>query len=127
MDYDKTSKESILEYAKKLESFSLSDLTNLTEAKFDGKGGFGQLIEEAYFGYKPNSNSEPDFPEAELELKSTPLRKLKNGKWVCKERLVLNIINFFEVSEEDFLRSSFWKKIKTFSYYFIYGKRKHFH
>ena len=110
MNYDKTSKESILEYAKKLETFSLSDFTNFKESNFKGKGRFGQLIEEGYFGYKPNSNSEPDFPEAGLELKSTPLKKLKNGQWVCKERLVLNIINFLDVSKEDFYSSSFWKK-----------------
>ena len=44
------------------------------------KGNFGTLLEEFYFGYKPNSNSEADFKEVELELKSTPLKQLKNGE-----------------------------------------------
>ena len=29
-----------------------------------GKGAVGIVIEESRFGYKPNSESEPDFPEA---------------------------------------------------------------
>ncbi len=35
------------------------------------------------------------------------------GEWVCKERLVLNIINYFDLPNEDFFNSSFWKKNKN--------------
>ena len=63
-----------------------------------------------YFDYEPNSDAEPDFKEAGLELKCSPLKTLKNGDFRSKERLVLNIINYLEVHEEDFESSSFWKK-----------------
>ena len=29
-----------------------------------GKGAVGTVVEESWFGYSPNSESEPDFPEA---------------------------------------------------------------
>jgi len=74
------------------------------------KGNFGQILEKFYFGYEPNSDAEPDFKEAGIELKSSPLKILKNGEFRSKERLVLNIINYLEVHEEDFENSSFWKK-----------------
>ncbi len=45
-----------------------------------------------------------------MELKSTPLKTLKNGDYRSKERLVLNIINYLEVHKENFEESSFWKK-----------------
>ena len=48
--------------------------------------------------------------EAGLELKSSPLKTLKNGEYRSKERLVLNIINYLEVYKEEFETSSFWKK-----------------
>lgn len=67
-------------------------------------------MEKFYFGYEPNSDAEPDFKEAGIELKSSPLKTLKNGEFRSKERLVLNIINYLEVHKEDFETSSFWKK-----------------
>ena len=71
---------------------------------------FGQLVEKFYFGYEPNSRSEADFVEVSMELKCTPLKKLKNGVYRSKERLVLNIINYLNVYKENFEESSFWKK-----------------
>ena len=44
---------------------------------YKGKGNFGQILEKFYFGYEPNSESEPDFKEAGIELKSSPLKTLK--------------------------------------------------
>ena len=82
----------------------------ITEHGYSGKGNFGQILEKYYFGYEPNSVAEPDFNEAGIELKSSPLKKLKNGEFRSKERLVLNIINYLEVHREEFESSSFWKK-----------------
>jgi len=113
LNFNPSSKTSILEYAKKLENFTLNDKCGELLTNKKNKGNFGTLLEEFYFGYKPNSNSEADFKNAELELKSTPLKLLKNGEWVCKERLVLNIINYFDLPNEDFFNSSFWKKNKN--------------
>ena len=68
------------------------------------------FFEKFYFLYEPNSDSEPDFAIAGLELKSTPLKQLQNKEYRSKERLVLNIINYLEVVNQDFETSSFWKK-----------------
>ena len=109
---DITSPNSIVEYAKYLKNKTLRQACSADIEKhgYKGKGNFGQILEKFYFGYEPNSNAEPDFSEAGIELKSSPLKALKNGDFRSKERLVLNIINYLEVHKEDFETSSFWKK-----------------
>ncbi len=76
------------------------------------KGYIGNLVQEAHFGYKINSRSEPDFVEAGVELKVTPYKRV-NGKITAKERLVLNIIDFKKEVNIDFYSSSFWTKNKS--------------
>lgn len=111
-DFDINSASSIIEFAKKLKDRTLLEVcgTGITEHGYRGKGNFGQILEKFYFGYEPNSDADPDFKEAALELKSSPLKILKNGEYRSKERLVLNIINYLEVYKETFESSSFWKK-----------------
>ncbi len=109
---DISSADSIIEFAKKLKNQTLREACSKEIEKhgYKGKGNFGQILEKFYFGYNPNSDSEPDFKDAGLELKSSPLKQLKNGEYRSKERLVLNIINYLEVHKEEFENSSFWKK-----------------
>uniref|UniRef100_UPI00404A4A23 Sau3AI family type II restriction endonuclease n=1 Tax=Gelidibacter sp. TaxID=2018083 RepID=UPI00404A4A23 len=109
---DITSADSIIEFAKKLKNQTLRQACGIEIEKHDykGKGNYGQILEKFYFGYEPNSDAEPDFKEAGIELKSSPLKTLRNGEFRSKERLVLNIINYLEVYKEDFETSSFWKK-----------------
>ncbi len=111
-NFDVNSPYSIIEFAKQLKNQTLRQACGVEIEKhgYKGKGNFGQILEKFYFGYEPNSDAEPDFLEAGLELKSTPLKTLKNGDYRSKERLVLNIINYLEVHKEDFETSSFWKK-----------------
>lgn len=45
-----------------------------------------------------------------MELKSSPLKQLKNKDYRSKERLVLNIINYLNVVNQDFENSDFMKK-----------------
>lgn len=46
------------------------------------------MVEELFFGYNINNNSEADFSEAGLELKCTPLLKSKtDNTYRIKERL----------------------------------------
>lgn len=78
-----------------------------------GKGAVGTVIEESWFGYKPNSESEPDFPEAGVELKVTPYTKGRNGSIHAKERLVCNIIDYMKEYDKSFETSAFWHKCKT--------------
>lgn len=110
--FDPNSPKSILQYAKKIKGKTLRKVCSesVLEHEYGGKGNFGQILEKYYFGYDPNSNSEPDFKEAGIELKSSPLKVLKNGEIRAKERMVLNIINYLKVYNEEFESSSFWKK-----------------
>lgn len=109
--YDWKSASSIIDYAKRLISLNLRDLVATdTLINSNNKGQLGQLIEEHYFLYLPNSDSKPDFEEAGLELKSSPLKLLKNGEMRAKERLVLGLINFEDLVKEDFRTSRFLAK-----------------
>lgn len=113
LPYDKSDKHSILSYAEKIKNKSLrhmlADDIDEKLIRLAGKGGFGNMVEELYFKYKPNSEAQPDFPEAGIELKTTPLKKISKGL-VSKERLVFNIINYMQEHREVFRSSSFWKK-----------------
>ena len=109
---DITSADSIIKFANKLKGLTLKQAcgNEIEKHGYQGKGNFGQILEKFYFGYEPNSESAPDFKEAGIELKSSPLKILRNGEFRAKERLVLNIINYIEVYKEEFENSSFWKK-----------------
>lgn len=75
------------------------------------KGGLGELVEERFFHYKANSDSNPDFKEAGVELKVTPYKINKNKTLSAKERLVLNMIDYNTVIHEtNFEDSHFWYK-----------------
>lgn len=112
LPYNPKDKKSIIDFAKLLKDKSLRQVCDVNAIKNDrkGKGHFGQILEEFYFHYKPNSDSEPDFPIAKLELKSSPLKRLKNNEYRSKERLVLNIINYVNVVNQNFENSDFIKK-----------------
>lgn len=119
---------SIEEYAKRIVGKSLRQAVGsqiIDSYKGSNKGKLGQLVEELYFLYLPNSSPEPDFPEAGLELKTTSLKKLVKGGFSPKERLSLNLINFMEEHSIDFEESSFWKKNKhLLILFFLYEKDK---
>ena len=112
LPYNPEDKESIIAFAKILKGKTLREICdeNILSHGYGGKGNFGQVLEKFYFLYEPNSDAEPDFPVAGLELKSTPLKQLKNKEFRSKERLVLNMINYLELVKQDFEHSSFWKK-----------------
>ncbi|MES2655159.1 MAG: Sau3AI family type II restriction endonuclease [Bacteroidota bacterium] len=112
LPYNHKDKNSILEFAKLLKGKTLREACDesILKHNYSGKGNFGQILEKFYFLYEPNSDAEPDFAIAGLELKSTPLKQLQNKEYRSKERLVLNIINYLEVVDQDFETSSFWKK-----------------
>ena len=112
MKFNKADSGSIIDFAKQLKNQTLREACSIDIEKhgYKGKGNFGQILEKFYFDYEPNSNAEPDFKAVGIELKSSPLKKLKKGDFRSKEKLVLNIINYLEVHKEDFETSSFWKK-----------------
>lgn len=110
--YNPTDKNSVIEYAKKLKGKTLRQScdTKILEHSYLGKGNFGQVLEKFYFGYEPNSKAEADFAQIGMELKSSPLKQLKNDEFRSKERLVLNIINYVNVVNQNFENSDFFKK-----------------
>ena len=112
LQYNPNEKKSIIEYAKKLKDQTLRQVCEpeILVHSYSGKGSFGQVLEKFYFGYDPNSKAEADFEKIGMELKSSPLKKLKNDEFRAKERLVLNIINYINVINQDFENSDFYKK-----------------
>lgn len=109
MDYD--SKKALLEKAKEANGLTFKALDSYK--RLDNsitKGQFGHIIEESLFEYEINSSKAADFEELNVELKVTPFRKLKNGSYSAKERLVLNIINYLTEHQHTFYESSFWQK-----------------
>lgn len=112
LPYNIYSPKSIENYAKKLVDKSTRNILPEDYKNYKGKGGIGQLLEKYYFMYNPNSINGPDFEEAGVELKTSPFKINKNGKYTAKERLVLNIINYKEVYKEKFETSTFWNKNK---------------
>ena len=127
LPYNPSNQKSILNYAQLLIGTTLRE--HVSVDKIDDpkrrKGSFGNAVEYYFFGYELNSDSEPDFKEAGLELKTTPLKKTAKGKIVSKERLVITMINYMTVVNETFETSHFLEKasdILLISY--LYEKQK---
>ena len=89
--YNPSDKNSVIEFAKKLKGKSLRQVCDpiISNHLYIGKGNFGQVLEMYYFGYEPNSLAEADFSQIGMELKSSPLKQLKNNEYRSKERKVL--------------------------------------
>lgn len=105
-------KEAVLRRAQEAIGIPMRDIDRTGRIQ-RGKGAVGTVIEESWFGYAPNSESEPDFPEAGVELKVTPYVRNAKGKIRAKERLVCNIINYMTEYQKTFLTSDFWHKCST--------------
>ncbi|WP_099044454.1 Sau3AI family type II restriction endonuclease [Leuconostoc citreum] len=75
------------------------------------KGGVGNFIEQHWFDLTANSSQLPDFEEAHVELKVTPVKKSRKTL-VAKERLILGIINYRNDFNLPFEQSHFWNKIR---------------
>ena len=108
---------------------SINDILNeevvTVEDKGSNKGGLGQLVEKYLFGMDNNSDSEPDFMPAGIELKVTPYKVLKDGRLSAKERLVLNIIDYDTEYKNTFKNSHFWFKNNTIQLlWYLYEENK---
>ena len=115
MGYDSTDEDSILAYALRLEGQSLNEAIPNYESSFNGgRGTFGLILETDYFGLERNNEARPDFEEAGIELKSTPLKRLRSGELRAKERISLSMIDYKNLADESgsLYSTSFWSKIK---------------
>ena len=124
--YDKSSVESIYNFALRLTGKSLAEMVTLPEGvtNKENKGDLGVLIEKYYFEHQPPSNLGPDFPDAGLELKTTGVIRNKEGKYKAKERLVLTMINYEEIAKERWESSYFLKKCKLIIILFYLFKKE---
>ena len=115
LGYDPCSQESIIEYAGQLAGKTLREATGISQIDdpHRRRGAFGNALEEFYFKIPPNSSPKADFDGAGLELKSTPLKRNKNGELAAKERLVISQINFMNVVDEDFEHSHLMDKAEN--------------
>lgn len=108
-----TTKEAVLHRAQELvaakKTFGELDASGRINAR--NKGDLGQIIEENWYGYTPNSDSDPDFAEAGVELKVSPYKITTRGI-SAKERLVCDIINYVEEANKTFETSAFWHKCR---------------
>lgn len=138
-DYDETNPLSIEQYAQKLIGKTFSDIyeediKNISVVREGSdyaesyenkkrKGGLGELIEERFFHYKCNNDSRADFDKAGVELKVTPYKINKNGSLAAKERLIITMIDYFKVIEEQFEMSHLWQKSNLILLvYYLYEK-----
>ena len=132
IEYDKTDPISIEVYSQKLIGKTFREICEEDEARHStiireederygetdavenkrNKGNLGQIIEERFFHYACNSDARADFYEAGVELKVTPYRINQNGSLSAKERLILTMIDYFQVVNETFEESHFWNKSK---------------
>ena len=101
----------VYEEMEKYEGKTLGEI-DLHSTEVSRKSYVGHLIEKSIFEFDPNSKSFPDLDYLDLEIKSTPVKKVRNN-YVSKERLVLNIINYCEENWNNFEESSFWMKNKN--------------
>lgn len=111
----------VLEHASTFENktFGEIDNYNFDETK---KGYHGHVVERGIFNYKPNSKAEADLSSQGIEIKVTPVKKT-NNKYVSKERLVLNIIDYVNENWNEFFNSSFWLKNQKLLIFFY----EHYH
>lgn len=102
-------KDDLIARSHELDGKTVHEVASIENA--NDKGSVGQIT-ESYFGLKRNNIQGPDFQELGVELKTTPIKKLKNGVYSAKERLVLSMINFNENFAPSFKESNLYKKIK---------------
>ena len=122
--YDKNSVESIVSYSNLLTGKSLDEVVTLPGEveNLRNKGDLGRLVEAHFFEIDP-SNQQIDFPEAGLELKVTGLLAKSDGSFSAKERLVLGMINFHALIEEDWETSYVYIKCQLMLIlFYLYNK-----
>lgn len=124
----------LLNFSKNLENKSLIDVIEeslLTDNQLGGKGGLGQIVEKLYFGYALNSKQEADFKHLRRELKVAPLKEIKKTKdspdirqrlgFSAKERIVITIINYLTIVDEDWNSCTLRDKIRLIVIFYLHN------
>lgn len=111
------SEKEIIAITEKCINKSFGEL-GLSTLNRSNKGGLGGFVEEYVFKYSANSDDNPDFIDAGIELKVTPVKQNADGTYSSKERLVLNMINYVSEVDKSFETSSFYRKNKRLLIWF---------
>lgn len=120
--------EELLSFTKNIigKKFKDIDKQNLLATKKNDKGILGKVVETGFYGYELNNNAEADFSELGIELKVSGFKKNKNNTISAKERLVLGMIDYCDMVEEEFEFSKLLfknKKILIIWYEYDYDKK----
>jgi len=107
-------KKEAIEKLKTLIGVNIRDLAEKYEVTVQkngkiNKGWFGHTIER-YLGLPINSSQSPNF--GSWELKTLPLKRLKNAKIVVKETMAITMIDPFNVKTTSFEESHLFSKLK---------------
>lgn len=103
--------------------FGKLDTTGRIFTAEKNKGIVGNVVQEALFEIASNSRPEPDVANLNIELKTTPFKRNKNGTVSAKERLVCNMLDYCSEELDDFYNSSFWKKCQKILFSFYDGTK----
>ncbi|WP_175073857.1 Sau3AI family type II restriction endonuclease [Terribacillus sp. AE2B 122] len=109
-------KEKVHKRALEAKGKTLGEIDLNSSMNVKNKSYPGNVIEQVWFDHPADNYAEPDFPEAGVELKVTPIdmqtKKNKVTRIIAGERLVLNMINYQNEYGKSFEQSSFWHKNK---------------
>ena len=83
------------------------------------KKGASGLIIETLLGIKNNNEADADIPEICCEIKVLPLQKNRNGEIKAKEPTQIQMINYFEVANENWENAKLRKKI-ALTFWIVY-------
>ena len=101
----------LLNHARLLDGKSLLELYgDKAKINYGGKGGLGNKIEEIHYKLNNNNISAPDVANLGVEIKTNPLYQKLDNALVPKERVVLGMIDFTTLTNEDFESSSYIRK-----------------
>lgn len=124
--YDDSNEESIIKYSNTLVGKTIDDILKLSKQNqtisIKNKGIIGTIIEEYWFGIKPNSSPKPDFDKVGIELKIIPLMQQKT-KIAVKERTKICSIDYKKLILETWDKSHAKEKLnKVLFIYYLYDK-----
>lgn len=114
MDRFYSTEEELLYQGKKILGKALVDLYGnhsvIKANESQGKGAFGNIVEELHYGISNNNRALPDVQNLSIEIKTNPLEQRQDGTFKPKEVVSLGMIDFSTLVNEDFDTSTFIKK-----------------